>query len=61
MLALQQLSPFNRKHHRVFGFLNFRAALLCGNVEREKYPETWAQNGRKTPPFWAQIEGWLVE
>jgi len=21
---------------------------------------TWAQNGRKTPPVWAQIEGWLV-
>jgi hypothetical protein len=20
----------------------------------------WAQNGRKTPPIWAQIGGWLV-
>jgi hypothetical protein len=29
----------------------------CGFFRSDK---TWAQNGRKTPAFWAQIKGWLV-
>ncbi len=29
----------------------------CGFLRTFK---TWAQNGRKTPAFWAQIKGWLV-